>query len=161
MKNLSSWLIVMFILMFWLFRVIVAITGSMGLEFVTKPINNNVEIILLFVVLACVQNPEIYSLGARAAGIDRRGGHRLRHKDRRRQPDAPQCRHAAADDALVRGRVAARGRVCRRQAVADDRLHRELLCRPRCARLDIREGHTGAAVPARPPLGIYSGRGVR
>ena len=50
MKKLSSWLIVMFILMFWLFRVIVAITGSMGLEFVTKPINNNVEIILLFVV---------------------------------------------------------------------------------------------------------------
>lgn len=54
MKNLSSWLIVIFILMFWLFRVVVAITGSMELEFVTKPINNNVEIILLFVVLACV-----------------------------------------------------------------------------------------------------------
>lgn len=54
MKNLSSWLIVMFILMYWLFRVIVAITGSMGLEFVTTPINNNIEIALLFIVLICV-----------------------------------------------------------------------------------------------------------
>lgn len=54
MKNLSSWLIVMFILMYWLFRVIVAITGSMGLEFVTAPINNNIEIALLFIVLICV-----------------------------------------------------------------------------------------------------------
>ncbi len=54
MKNLSSWLIVMFILMYWLFRIIVAVTGSMELDFVTKPINNNIEIILLFVVLACV-----------------------------------------------------------------------------------------------------------
>ena len=54
MKNLSSWLIVMFIIMYWLFRVIVAVTGSMGLDFVVKPIYVNVEIILLFVVLACV-----------------------------------------------------------------------------------------------------------
>ena len=54
MKNLSSWLIVMFIIMYWLFRVIVAVTGSMGLDFVVKPIDVNVEIILLFVVLACV-----------------------------------------------------------------------------------------------------------
>ena len=54
MKNFSSWLIIMFVLMYWLFRVIVAVTGSMGLDFVVKPIDVNVEIILLFVVLACV-----------------------------------------------------------------------------------------------------------
>ena len=54
MKNLSSWLIVMFIIMFWLFRVIVAITGTMDMEFFVKPIDNNVEVILLFVVLLCV-----------------------------------------------------------------------------------------------------------
>jgi len=54
MKNLSSWLIVMFILMYWFFRVIVAITGSMGMEFMVQPIDNNIEVILLFVVLICV-----------------------------------------------------------------------------------------------------------
>ena len=54
MKNLSSWLIVMFIIMFWGFRIVVAITGTMETEFFVKPIDNNVEIILLFVVLLCV-----------------------------------------------------------------------------------------------------------
>ncbi len=54
MKNLSSYLIVIFILMYWLFRVIVAATGSMGLDFIVKPIDNNIEIILLFIVLICV-----------------------------------------------------------------------------------------------------------
>ena len=54
MKNLSSWLIVMFIIMFWLFRVIVAIMGTMDMDFFVKPIDNNVEVILLFVVLLCV-----------------------------------------------------------------------------------------------------------
>ena len=54
MKKLSSWLIVMFILMFWLFRVVVAVTGTMNIEFITKPIDITVEIILLFVVLLCV-----------------------------------------------------------------------------------------------------------
>lgn len=54
MKNLSSWLIIMFVLMFWLFRVIVAITGSMGMDFIVQPIDNTAEIVLLFVVLVCV-----------------------------------------------------------------------------------------------------------
>lgn len=54
MKNLSSWLICIFVIMFWIFRVIVAITGSMGLDFVVKPIDNNIEIALLFIVLICV-----------------------------------------------------------------------------------------------------------
>lgn len=54
MKNLSSWLITFFIIMFWAFRIIVAITGSMGTEFVVKPIDNTIEVILLFVVLLLV-----------------------------------------------------------------------------------------------------------
>ena len=54
MKNLSSWLIAIFILMFWAFRVIVAITGSMGMDFATQPIDQTAEIVLLFVVLICV-----------------------------------------------------------------------------------------------------------
>lgn len=54
MKNLSSWLIAMFIIMFWIFRIIVAISGTMGTDFFVQPIDNNIEIILLFVVLLCV-----------------------------------------------------------------------------------------------------------
>ena len=54
MKNLSSWLITIFIVMFWVFRIIVAITGSIGTEFIVKPIDNNIEIILLFIVLLLV-----------------------------------------------------------------------------------------------------------
>lgn len=54
MKNLSSWLIAMFIIMFWAFRIVVAITGTMGTEFMVKPIDNNIEVILLFVVLLLV-----------------------------------------------------------------------------------------------------------
>ena len=58
MKSLSSWLIVIFMLMFWAFRVVVAITDKMGVSFVTKPIDSTVEIVLLFIVLAIV--PLIY-----------------------------------------------------------------------------------------------------
>ena len=54
MKNLSSWLITFFIIMFWAFRVIVAIMGTMGTEGMFSPIYNNVEVILLFVVLALI-----------------------------------------------------------------------------------------------------------
>lgn len=54
MKNLSSYLIVIFILMYWGFRIIVAATGSIGLDFIVKPIDNNIEIALLFIVLICV-----------------------------------------------------------------------------------------------------------
>lgn len=54
MKNLSSWLIAFFIIMFWGFRIIVAVTGTMDMDFMVKPIDNNIEVILLFVVLACV-----------------------------------------------------------------------------------------------------------
>ena len=54
MKNLSSWLITFFIIMFWGFRVIVALMGSMEMEFIVAPIDNNIEIVLLFVVLALI-----------------------------------------------------------------------------------------------------------
>jgi len=40
--------------MFWAFRVLVAIMGTMGSDFMVMPIDNTVEIILLFVVLALV-----------------------------------------------------------------------------------------------------------
>lgn len=54
MKNLSSWLIAIFVIMFWAFRVIVAVMGSMGSEFMVQPYDSTIEIVLLFVVLLCI-----------------------------------------------------------------------------------------------------------
>ena len=54
MKSLSSWLIAIFMIMFWGFRVIVAVTGQMEVPFAVKPYDNMTEIILCFVVLALV-----------------------------------------------------------------------------------------------------------
>ena len=54
MKNLRSWLLIMFVLMFWGFRVVVAITASMEKTFMAAPVDLTAEIVLLFVVLACV-----------------------------------------------------------------------------------------------------------
>ena len=54
MKNLSSWLITFFIIMFWGFRVIVALMGATGGDFMIKPIDQNIEVILLFVVLIII-----------------------------------------------------------------------------------------------------------
>lgn len=55
MKNLSTWLLVMFMGMFWLFRVVVAVTYQMGIDFGgIRPLNMNFEIILLFLTLICM-----------------------------------------------------------------------------------------------------------
>lgn len=54
MKNLSSWLIAIFAIMFWAFRVIVAVMGSMGTEFMVQPYDNTIEVVLLFVILLCI-----------------------------------------------------------------------------------------------------------
>lgn len=52
MRSLSTYLLVMFIAMFWVFRIIVAITYELGVDFGgIVPLNINLEIILLFVVL--------------------------------------------------------------------------------------------------------------
>lgn len=55
MKKFSTWMIVMFIAMFWLLRIIVAISGELNFDFAgLKPLNQQMEIILLFVVLVCL-----------------------------------------------------------------------------------------------------------
>ena len=55
MKNLSTWLLVMFMAMFWAFRIIVAITYELGIDIGgIVPLNMNLEIILLFVTLLCM-----------------------------------------------------------------------------------------------------------
>lgn len=55
MKNFSTWLLVMFMAMFWAFRVIVAVMPEFGTtlgDFV--PLNSQWEIVLSFIVLVCM-----------------------------------------------------------------------------------------------------------
>lgn len=55
MKNFSTWMLVMFMAMFWAFRIVVAITYELGIDFGgMQPFNQAMEIILLFVVLVCM-----------------------------------------------------------------------------------------------------------
>ena len=55
MKKFSTWMIVMFIVMFWIFRLIMAVSAELNWEMgALKPLNTQVEIMLLFVVLACI-----------------------------------------------------------------------------------------------------------
>lgn len=54
MKSFASYLMLMFMVMFWVFRIMVAVMYTFGLEFIVEPINMNIEVILLFVVLACM-----------------------------------------------------------------------------------------------------------
>lgn len=55
MRNLSTWLLVMFMIMFWGFRVVATLmtefTGSFG---GMEPINTTYEIILIFITLICI-----------------------------------------------------------------------------------------------------------
>lgn len=54
MKKLSSWLLTIFILMFWAFRVMVAFLYNMAIDFPIKPLDFNVEMILLFVTFFAI-----------------------------------------------------------------------------------------------------------
>lgn len=54
MKKMSSWLLTIFIIMFWAFRLIVAFTYNMAIKFPIKPLNFNVEMILLFITFFAI-----------------------------------------------------------------------------------------------------------
>ena len=55
MKNFSTWMLVMFMGMVWVFRVIVAVMPEFGTTLGgIAPLNQNLEIILSFVVLVCI-----------------------------------------------------------------------------------------------------------
>jgi len=55
MKNFSTWMLVMFMVMFWILRIIIAFTYEMGGDFGgIQPFNQTMEILLLFVVLLCM-----------------------------------------------------------------------------------------------------------
>ena len=48
MKNLTTYLFVMFVIMFWTFRIIVAFCANSEIDFFVKPMDLNFEIILIF-----------------------------------------------------------------------------------------------------------------
>lgn len=54
MKNFSTWLLVCFMVMYWVFRIMVALMAQMHQNFIVQPFNITIEIILLFVVLVCL-----------------------------------------------------------------------------------------------------------
>ena len=52
MKSLSTYLLVMFMILFWIFRIVVTLMNELGQDFGgILPLNPTVEIILLFLVL--------------------------------------------------------------------------------------------------------------
>ena len=72
MKSLTSWLVLMFMGMFWIFRVIVTLSAQYGSNFGGFVVfNNTIEIALIFLSLLCfilfakrvVWGPIIYVLG--------------------------------------------------------------------------------------------------
>ena len=48
MKNLTTYLFVIFMAMFWVFRIIVAFCFNLGIEFIAVPTDLTFEIVLLF-----------------------------------------------------------------------------------------------------------------
>ena len=54
MKSVANALITVFMCMFWAFRVVITYMAGVGKEFIIKPIDNTVEIVLLFVTLICI-----------------------------------------------------------------------------------------------------------
>ena len=51
MKNLTSYLFIMFMAMFWIFRIIVTFCYNIGVDFITTPYDLNYEIVLLFLTM--------------------------------------------------------------------------------------------------------------
>lgn len=51
MQKFSTWMIISIDVIFWILRIIAAYTYSMGIEFMIKPTDINMEIIMIFVAL--------------------------------------------------------------------------------------------------------------
>ncbi len=54
MRSMASYLLLIFMVMFWIFRLIVAFTSSIGQDIGFAPMNINIEIILLFITLVSI-----------------------------------------------------------------------------------------------------------
>lgn len=54
MKSLFSYLIIIFVILFWILRIVVAATATMNIDFGIQPINQVIEIVLLFITLLAI-----------------------------------------------------------------------------------------------------------
>ena len=54
MRSMASYLLLIFMVMFWIFRIVVAFTTSIGVDIGFVPMDMNMEIILLFVAMVCI-----------------------------------------------------------------------------------------------------------
>lgn len=54
MRSMASYLLLFFMIMFWIFRLVVAFTASIGVDIGFIPMNINMEIIVLFVTLVSI-----------------------------------------------------------------------------------------------------------
>lgn len=54
MKSTFSWLMVFFAVIFWIFRVVITFAETMEIDFPIKPIESNIEIVLLFFTVLCI-----------------------------------------------------------------------------------------------------------
>lgn len=53
MQKFSTWMILAIAVVFWILRIIASYTNAMAIDFMIKPINEELEIALLFVALFC------------------------------------------------------------------------------------------------------------
>ena len=54
MASLFSYLMMMFVVMFWGLRIAVAVTATLGIDFLITPLNSNIEIGMLFITLILI-----------------------------------------------------------------------------------------------------------
>ena len=54
MKNLSTYLVIMFMIMYWIFRVVVAVTNTIGINMGFLIPNYMMEVALLFITLLSI-----------------------------------------------------------------------------------------------------------
>ena len=55
MKKFSTYLLVMFMILFWILRIVITIAGQIGKSFMeVEPLNETFEIVILFATLVCL-----------------------------------------------------------------------------------------------------------
>ena len=54
MRSFSNYMIAIFMVMFWAFRIVVAVMAGMNNEFFVTPLDNTIESVLLFITLICI-----------------------------------------------------------------------------------------------------------
>lgn len=54
MKSFASWMILMMMVIFWILRVVVTVTEGMSVDFFLTPLDERIEIAVLFVTVLCM-----------------------------------------------------------------------------------------------------------